>query len=70
MPRTSNPRIYTLRGCDYEADPNVIPSKDEQEKLHITVIKLDSITHTNMGHQGSDEQHNLINHYIYKFLKD
>lgn len=70
MPRTNTPRIYTLRGCDYGADRDVIPSKDEQTKLHITVIKLDGVTHTDMGHRGSDEQHNLINHYLYKFLKD
>lgn len=70
MPRTSNPRIYTLRGCDYEADPNVIPTGEEQRKFHTTVIKLNGITHTDMGHRGSMEQHDLINQYIYKFLKD
>lgn len=70
MPRTDNPRIYTLRGCDYEADPNVIPTKEEQRKFHTTVVKLNGITHTDMGHGGSIEQHDLINQYIYKFLKD
>lgn len=31
MPRTNAPRIYTLRGCDYEPDSDVIPSEDEQK---------------------------------------
>ena len=27
MPRTEKPRLYTLRGCDYDADAGVIPHK-------------------------------------------
>lgn len=69
MPRVSQPQIYTLRGCDYEADPYVIPTNDEQQKYHITVIKLDGITHSDMGQRGTDEQHQRITKYIWKFLK-
>jgi len=27
IPRTKKPRIYTLRGCDYDADPGVLPTE-------------------------------------------
>ena len=31
MPRTRNPRLYTLRGCDYDADSGVLPTEKEQD---------------------------------------
>ena len=82
MPRTRNPRLYTLRGCDYDADSGVLPTEKEQEQfrmkvvkvlfysmvLNRKVVKLDGITHSNMGENGTEEQHNLINQYIYGFL--
>lgn len=69
IPRVSNPQIYTLRGCNYEADPHVIPTNEEQKKYNIIVRKLDGITHSDIGHRGSKEQHELINKYIYDFLR-
>ena len=68
MPRTLNPRLYTLRGCDYDADSGVLPTEKEQEQFRMKVVKLDGITHSNMGENGTEEQHNLINQYIYGFL--
>lgn len=70
MPRCSNPRIYTLRGCDYGADEQVIPTEEEQQKLHITVVKLQGIGHGDMDDKGSAKQHDEILHYIMGFLKD
>lgn len=70
IPRVNNPRIYTLRGSDYEADAGVIPSSSEQKELHITVKKLDGITHSDMGHRGTKEQHDTINSCVYNFLRD
>lgn len=49
MPRTRNPRLYTLRGCDYDADSGVLPTEKEQEQFRMKVVKLDGITHSNMG---------------------
>lgn len=69
MPRTSSPRLYTLRGCDYEADAGVLPNKKEEKEHQITIVKLDGITHSDMGERGTKEQHNTINQYLYKFLK-
>ena len=57
MPRTLKPRLYTLRGCDYEADAGVLPTGQEQEQF-------------NMGENGTAEQHDLINQHICKFLTE
>lgn len=69
MPRAEIPKLYTLRGCDYEADKGVLPDKQEQVKFQITVSKLDGITHSNMGENGTKEQHDFINQCIYEFVR-
>lgn len=68
IPRVSNPQIYTLRGCNYEADSSVIPTVEEQKKYNIIVRELNDVTHTDMGHRGNKKQHDLINEYLYYFL--
>ena len=68
MPRTQNPQLYTLRGCDYDADSGVLPTEQELQQFHIKIIKLDGVTHSNMGENGTEEQHNLINWHVYEFL--
>ena len=67
MPRTLKPRLYTLRGCDYEADAGVLPDRTGAGALQNEVVKLDGVTHSSMGENGTAEQHDLINQYIYKF---
>ncbi len=49
MPRIRKPRLYTLRGCDYEADEGVLPGIKEQEEFHMRVVKLEGVTHSGMG---------------------
>ena len=70
MPRTKKPRIYTLRGCDYEADVNVIPSTDEQKKYLISVVKLEDIKHGEMDNKGSQDKHEKMLAYLYRFLNE
>lgn len=69
MPRCSSPKIYTLRGSDYEADQGVIPTIEEQKEYSIEVVRLDEIKHGDMDNKGQKEQHDTILHYIYKFLQ-
>ncbi len=69
MPRTENPRIYTLRGSDYDADYGVIPSTDEQKEFHIKVVQLNEINHSDMGNKGTLVQHKIMLDYLYDFLK-
>lgn len=70
MPLTDSPRIYTLRGCNYEADEGVLPTAEEQKRYRMTVVKLDSVTHNDMGKRGSDEKHELVKKKVYEFLKE
>lgn len=46
----------------------MLPTEKEQEQFRLKVVKLDGVTHSNMGENGTEEQHNLINQYIYRFL--
>lgn len=69
MPRTTQPRIYSLRGCDYEADKNVIPTPQEQAKYQVTIIKLDGVAHSDMDNKGSREKHRLMLKHIFECLK-
>lgn len=69
IPPCSIPEIYTLRGSDYEADENLIPSKEEQEKYHITVVRLKGIKHGDMDNKGTKEQHDVILSHLCTFLK-
>ncbi len=42
----------------------------EQELFRMKVVKLDRVTHSNMGENGTAEQHDLINQHICKFLTE
>lgn len=70
MPRTTSPRLYTLRGCDYEADEGMLPTEDEQKQYRMTVVKLDGIKHRDFGRRGINEQHDIIKRKVYEFVKE
>ncbi len=69
IPRNINLPILTLRGCDYDADPGVLPTEEEQKIYPVRIVKLESITHSDMGENGTREQHDLINRYVYGFIR-
>lgn len=70
FPRTTQPRIYSLRSSDQPADDGVIPTTTEQEKYQIKVIKLANIRHSDMDNSGSDEQKREIIQQVIKCLND
>jgi hypothetical protein len=55
LPRTSIPKIYSLRSNDYPADDGVLPTEEEQKKFHMTVQPT-SINHSHMDNKGDDEE--------------
>ncbi len=69
LPRTSIPKIYTLRSNDYPADEGVLPADDEQKKYHMTVQPT-SINHSHMDNKGSDEEKKTLNEFILKYLDE
>lgn len=52
LPRTKQPRIYSLRSSDQPADEGVLPTIEEQEKFGIKIIKLPNTIHNDMNVVG------------------
>lgn len=70
LPRTNNPKIYSLRSCDQVADTGVLPSEEEQHTFDITVIKLPETQHNNMCDNANNKQQKEMLKYINAFLND
>ncbi|MEJ5048640.1 alpha/beta hydrolase [Chryseobacterium culicis] len=69
LPRTSVPKIYSLRSNDYPADEGVLPNETEQKKYSITVQPT-SINHGHMDNKGSDEEKKILNDFVLKYLSE
>lgn len=70
LPRTSNPKIYTLRSSDQPADQDVLPTNEEQRQYGITIIKLPATGHNNMNNSASNKQREEITRYVLAFLNE
>lgn len=70
IPLVSSPKLYSLRGCDFEADEGVLPSSEDQRKYSIKIIKFDDIKHGDMDDKGTSSQLAQINDLILQFLRD
>ncbi len=70
LPRTQQPRIYTLRSSDQPADEGVLPTLEEQKKFNVTIVKLPNTIHNDMNDNGTDKQKEEINQYIDGFLNN
>ena len=68
LPRTINPRVYSLRSSDQPADQGVLPTEEEQKKYEMTIIKLPSTIHNNMDNKANDIQRKEIRDYVMIFL--
>lgn len=56
LPRTSRPRIASLRADDVPADPGVIPSLEEQRAYGIQVIHMAGFKHIHFNDRATPEQ--------------
>jgi len=70
LPRTKNPKIYSLRSSDQPADDGVLPTRKEQKKYGITIVKLHNTIHNNMDDSANEEQRREIRNYVMTFLED
>jgi hypothetical protein len=70
LPRTRNPRIYSIRSTDQPADDGVLPTDEEQKKFRITIVKLPNTIHNDMDNNANTAQRKEINGYITQFLKE
>lgn len=69
LPKTSSPKIYTLRSNDYPADEGVLPSDEEQRKFRI-VVQPTHINHGNMDDKANDQEKKTLNSYIEGYLSE
>lgn len=71
VPRTGKIKIYSLRGCDYEADSDVFPANEREcEQASIQILTLDHIKHGDMDNKGTSAQHQKICSELLKMLKE
>ncbi len=56
LPRTSHPRVCSIRSSDQPADAGVLPTAEEQAAYHITIVHPEGIGHNDMGNRGTPEQ--------------
>lgn len=67
LPRTSNPKVLSLRSSDQPADAGVVPTEQEQKQYGIQIVWTNTI-HNEMGDAGSEAQKAEINGLIGRFL--
>lgn len=70
IPRVKSPQLYSLRGCDFEADEGVLPSDEEQKKYSIRIVNLNDIKHGDIDDKGTPAQHEEVCNYILQFLSE
>ncbi|WP_300675382.1 alpha/beta hydrolase [Soonwooa sp.] len=69
LPRTSKPKIYSLRSNDYPADPGVLPTDEELKKFHIT-IDWTNVNHSNMDDDASPKEREYMTQKILDYIKN
>lgn len=70
LPRTLNPRVYSLRSSDQPADAGVLPTEEELKENKITIIQLTNVLHNDMGSRANPDQQEQINYFLLQFLKE
>jgi predicted peptidase len=70
FPKTSQPKIYSLRSSDQIADEGVLPTIEEQEKFKIKIVKLKNTIHNDMMDSATKKQKAEMNKYIMEFLNE
>lgn len=69
LPRTLNPKIYTIRSQDYPADGGVLPTEEETKKYIIT-IDWAAINHSQMDNDATPDERKYMTSKILQFLQD
>jgi len=71
IPLISKPRILSIRASDFEADPSVLPTPEEQQKTGIKILELGEFAkHNDMDDTGSQELKALILEAIKSVLSE
>lgn len=68
LPRTSNPKIFTLRSNDYPADESVLPTAEEMAQYGITV-QFTNISHSSMDNDANKRERKYLTTKILEYLE-
>lgn len=68
LPRTSQPKIYSLRSVDYPADPGVLPNDEDLKKFNI-IIDWTNVQHSNMDNDANLEERKYLTEKVLEFIK-
>ncbi|MFD2598950.1 serine aminopeptidase domain-containing protein [Sphingobacterium corticis] len=67
LPRTSEPRIFTIRSNDYPADDGVLPNKEEALKYQIAIQFVD-VNHSSMDDDATESERKTLLGFIEQYL--
>ncbi|HRH70111.1 MAG TPA: alpha/beta hydrolase [Flavobacteriales bacterium] len=70
LPRTSSPRIASLRAEDVAADPGVLPTPEEQQRWGIRVIDMPGFKHVDFNDRGTPGLRARMNAQVVELLTD
>ena len=69
FPLQKQPRLFSLRSSDQQADEGVLPNVEAQQKYGIQLVELPNVQHNDMDDSGTPAQHAVIQGYVLRFLK-
>lgn len=70
LPRVSTPRIASLRAKDVEADPGVLPTREEAARLGIRIVAMPGFNHVDFNDRGDPGQRERLNAQLLEILQD
>lgn len=70
LPRSSRPRVYSLRSSDQTADAGVLPTAEEQALYGMKIVALADMPHNSMCNQATAAQRQEINRHVLAFLQE
>jgi dienelactone hydrolase len=68
IPRSSTPRILSIRADQFEADPGVLPGEEEQKKYGIQIIQLKNTRHDDLCDLGNPVAKQKVDSVVMRFL--
>lgn len=68
IPRTGNIPLMSIRGSDFDPDPGVLPTIEEQTDLGIQIVQLENVGHNYLRDNGTKETKDTIAGLITDFL--
>ena len=68
LPRSKTPRVLSLRSNDAPADEGVLPTREEELRFGIKVVRMDNTRHNEMSDRANGDQREAIRWLVFAFL--